>query len=77
MQLTDTYDIRPQILKSSFDSTSTIQHDYHLFMNLFNIILIFSTNPLMIEFEDSMHFVRLENQAVLSEAIRTKATVLI
>lgn len=63
LQLTDACDIRPQVLNSSFDSTSTIQQDYHLFMNLFNTTLIFSTNPLLIEFEDSMHFVR---QAVLS-----------
>ena len=77
LQLTDACDIRPQVLNSSFDSTSTIQQDYHLFMNLFNTTLIFSTNPLLIEFEDSMHFVRLMNQDVLSEAIRRKATVLI
>ena len=66
LQLTNACDIRPQVLNSSFDSTSTIQQDYHLFMNLFNTTLIFSTNPFLIEFEDSMHFVRLTNQAVLS-----------
>lgn len=79
IQLTDICDIRPQILNSSFDSTSTIQQDYHLLMNFFtgNITLIFSTNPPLIEFEDCMHFVRLTNQDVLSEALRRKATVLI
>ena len=65
-------------MNSSFDSTSTIQ-DYHLLMNFFtgNITVIFSTNPPLIEFEDCVHFVRLTNQDVLSEALRRKATVLI